>query len=184
MSVPSSPRTTVTGSGSALVIRSPIGIESAAASALSVSSVGLPRPPSSALSVAFATPDARARSDSDSVRSARRRLRLSPTTLTISFGIANMDANGTNDVRGGRPARLALGGGRRRLRADLRRAGAPGRLHVGGGRRVPDPALGGLGAVRGGVDRRRRRHGARRDRRRAAAQRALPADRAVGRALP
>ena len=41
-------------------------------------------------SIAFATPEERARSDSDRPRSARSPFRLVPTTLTISFGIANM----------------------------------------------------------------------------------------------
>src|SRR4051794_5748691 len=183
MFVPSSLRTTVTGDGSAAVMRSPIGTCSAAASAESVSSVGLPRPPSSADSVAFATPDVRPKSESDRLRSVRRRRRLVPTTLTISFAIANVHANGTNDLPGGRPARVAAGGRRRRLRDHLRRAGPPGRLRPRGHHPLLDRHVRRQRPVRRGLDRPRRRHGGRGGRRRAAAQRPLPADRPLHRAV-
>src|SRR5215213_3086155 len=138
-------------------MRSPIGTPSAVAIADSVSIVGLPRPPSKADNVALATPEARARSDRVRPSWARRRRRLAPTTLTISFDIANMETNAPNDLPAGRSPRLAAGRGRGRVRPDLRRARTAGRLRRPGDDRLLGHDVRRLGPVRRRVDHRRRR---------------------------
>src|SRR3954468_2389634 len=182
--VPSAAWTTCAGSGAPPASRSPNGMPSAVASDDRVSMVGLPRPASSADSVAFAIPLARASSDRLRPCSPRRRRRLAATTGMRSFIMPNERTNesngntasGTRRGAGHRSVRR----GRRRLRGHLRRPGprrGPRRLE---GRRLLGHHLRRLGAVRRHLGALRRRHARSRHRRRGAAQHALHPDRPVG----
>ena len=186
--VPSAARTTCTGSGAPSASRSPNGTPSAVASEERVSIVGLPRPASSAESVAFAIPLARASSDRLRPCSPRRRRRLAATTGMRSFTMSNERTNESN-------GNTASGARRRAGHRPLRR----GRRAPSGSPSASSPAtrasaalpadrllghdLRRLGAVRGHLGALGRRDARRRHRRRGAAQHALHPDRPVGRAV-
>ena len=185
--MPSAAWTTWTGSGSPPASRSPNGTPSAVASAESVSIVGLPLPASSAESVAFAIPLARASSDRLRPCSPRRRRRLAATTGMRSFIMPNERTNESNGnthrVRDGArviaPFAVAVGAFGLTFGVLARDAGLGG---VEGDRLLGDD-LRRLGPVRRDVGPLRRRDAGGRHRRRGAAQHALRADRAVGGAV-
>ena len=115
--VPSAAWTTCTGSGAPPASRSPNGTPSAVASDERVSIVGLPRPASSAESVAFAIPLARASSDRLRPCSPRRRRRLAATTGMRSFIMSN---ERTNESNGNTASGARRGPGHRPLRRGRR----------------------------------------------------------------
>src|SRR3954466_12442872 len=185
--VPSAAWTTCTGSGAPPPGRAPNGTPGAVASDDRVSMVGLPRPASSADSVALAIPLARASSDRLRPCSPRRRRRLAATTGMRSFIMPNErthepngnTASGTRRGAGHRSVRR----GRRRLRGHLRRPGPRRGPRRPEGHRLLGHHLRRLGAVRRHLGALRRRHARGRHRRRGAAQHALHPDWAVGGAV-
>ncbi len=185
--VPSAACTTCTGSGAPPASRSPNGTPSAVASDERVSIVGLPRPASSAESVAFAIPLARASSDRLRPCSPRRRRRLAATTGMRSFTMSNERTNESNGntasgTRRG-PGHRSLRRGRRRLRGHLRRPGPRRGPRRPEGRRLLGHHLRRLGAVRRHLGALGRRHARGRHRRRRPAQHPLHPDRPVGGAV-